>query len=86
VDCNCRDNNKRSNSATTHCLGEFTTHYQTASLIGFEMVPVERQSAFAESNVSLTLAADSERWSVTAFAKQPAGPNGRMETLTTIPL
>jgi iron complex outermembrane recepter protein len=59
-------------------IGEFTTHYQTASLVGFEMVPVERQSAFAESNVSLTLAADSERWSVTAFAnnlqdKRPYG-------------
>jgi iron complex outermembrane recepter protein len=59
-------------------IGEFTAHYQTASLVGFEMVPVERQSAFAESNVSLTLAADSERWSVTAFAnnlqdKRPYG-------------
>jgi iron complex outermembrane receptor protein len=59
-------------------IGEFTTHYQTSSIIGFEMVPVERQSAFAESNVSLTLAADSERWSVTAFGnnlqdKRPYG-------------
>lgn len=58
--------------------GEFTTHYQTSSIVGFEMVPVERQGSYAESNLSLTLAHDNGHWSVTAFGnnlqdKRPYG-------------
>jgi len=47
--------------------GVISTHYQTASTVGFEMNAVERQGPYAESNVSITLTPGDERWSVTAF-------------------
>jgi iron complex outermembrane recepter protein len=47
-------------------IAEFSTRYQTASFVGFELVPIERQGGYAESNLSLTVTGG-ERWSITAF-------------------
>jgi iron complex outermembrane receptor protein len=47
--------------------GELSAHGQSASVIGFEMVPAEVQNAYAEGNASLTLAPTAGRWSVILF-------------------
>jgi iron complex outermembrane receptor protein len=46
--------------------------------VGFELIPVEVQKAYAETNLSLSLVPSSARWSVTAFVnnlddKRPYG-------------
>jgi len=50
-----------------------STHYQTASIVGFEMNAAERQGAYAESNASITLTPVDERWSRHRIRKQPSG-------------
>ncbi len=59
-------------------IGEATAHAQSASKVGFELIPVEVQKAYAETNLSLSLVPSSARWSVTAFVnnlddKRPYG-------------
>ena len=44
-----------------------TTHYQTLRYVDFELLPVETQGSYAESNFALTLRPGDERWSATAF-------------------
>jgi iron complex outermembrane recepter protein len=58
--------------------GGLTTHYQSLSYVGFELLPVETQGSYAESNFALTLRPGDERWSATAFVnnmqdKRPYG-------------
>jgi iron complex outermembrane receptor protein len=58
--------------------GEASAHAQTASIVGFEMIPSEIQKTYAETNLSVTLAPSKAQWSVVAFVnnlgdKRPYG-------------
>jgi iron complex outermembrane receptor protein len=48
-------------------IGEATTHAQSSSMVGFELIPVELQKSYAEANFALTLTPVSAPWSVTTF-------------------
>jgi iron complex outermembrane recepter protein len=48
-------------------VGSVNTHYQTTSVVGFEMLSVERQGSYAQTDVAVELAPTGGRWSVTAF-------------------
>lgn len=47
--------------------GDVTTRFQSSDSVGFELVPVEQQKAFTETNVAISLAPAVGRWSATAF-------------------
>jgi iron complex outermembrane receptor protein len=58
--------------------GEINAHGQSDSIIGFELLPVEIQKAYAQEDLSLGLSPSSARWSVVAFVnnvtdKRPYG-------------
>ena len=44
-----------------------STHVVSMSTVGFEMLSIERQKAYEQSNVALTFGPASERWSIGAF-------------------
>ena len=44
-----------------------SAHAQTASIVGFEMIPSEVQKTYAVTNVAVTLAPSRAQWSAVAF-------------------
>jgi iron complex outermembrane receptor protein len=59
-------------------MGELSAHAQTASIVGFEMIPSEVQKTYAQANLSVTLLPSKAQWSVVAFVnnitdKRPYG-------------
>jgi len=59
-------------------IGDVNLHAQSDSIVGFEMVPVEVQKAYTQTNLSLTLMPSSGKWSVVGFVnnvsdKRPYG-------------
>lgn len=59
-------------------IGAVNAFGQSASMLGFEMLPTEIQKAYAETNLSLSLVPAGMQWSVTAFVnnlsdKRPYG-------------
>jgi iron complex outermembrane receptor protein len=48
-------------------IGTVSAFGQSASMLGFEMLPVEVQKAYVEANLSLALVPATGPWSVTAF-------------------
>ena len=58
--------------------GEISAHGQSDSIVGFELIPVEIQRSYAETNLSLGLSPSGAKWSVVAFVnnltdKRPYG-------------
>jgi iron complex outermembrane receptor protein len=47
--------------------GNFNTHYQTSSMIGFEMLSTQLQDSYFLSNASIRLSPRSGTWSLTGF-------------------
>ena len=47
--------------------GEVSAHAQSASIVGFEMIPSEVQKTYAVTNFAVTLAPAKGQWSVVAF-------------------
>jgi iron complex outermembrane receptor protein len=47
--------------------GEVSAHAQSASIVGFEMIPSEVQKTYAVTNFAVTLAPAKGHWSVVAF-------------------
>ena len=59
-------------------VGAISAHAQSASIVGFEMIPAEVQKSYAETNLSIALVPSNARWSVVAFVnnlndKRPYG-------------
>jgi len=59
-------------------IGDIDARGQSASIVGFEMIPVETQKSYAETNLAVTLVPSRGPWSVTAFvnnldSKRPYG-------------
>jgi iron complex outermembrane receptor protein len=57
---------------------EVSAHAQTASIVGFEMIPSEIQKTYAVTNLAVTLAPLKAQWSVVAYVnnmgdKRPYG-------------
>jgi iron complex outermembrane receptor protein len=48
-------------------IGDVNAHFQSESVVGFEMIDVETQESYAITNVSLALVPASEKWSLTVF-------------------
>ncbi len=66
--------------------GDVTTRFQSSDSVGFELVPVERQNAFTETNVAITLAPAAGKWSATAFVNniESNRPLGQSFLTTTV--
>ena len=47
--------------------GDITTRFQSSSSVGFELVSVERQEAFTQTNLSLGLTPQGGEWAATIF-------------------
>lgn len=59
-------------------IGKIDAHAQSASVIGFEMIPSEVQKTYAETNISVALVPAKALWSIVVFVnnltdKRPYG-------------
>lgn len=65
--------------------GDVTTRFQSSSSTGFELVPVEQQRAFIETNVSIAVTPVAGRWSATLFVNniENSRPLGQAYLTTT---
>jgi iron complex outermembrane recepter protein len=53
-------------------IGDVNAHFQSDSVVGFELIDVEKQKAYVITNVSLALVPPSDKWSLTVFGNNLA--------------